>query len=141
MNHDTIYAKDELLKRLHRYCWDDKRLMPIRLFAKECDCEVLRFRRIFRYQVENCPRWLQVRASKVLSEWENGLIKVMTDGKKQWLDYREAPKARLAPVCQLIFKPDGIALKIGPINKSDYSDRPGLFHAAPRLPVSRTRPV
>lgn len=142
MNRDAIYSKAELGKRLHRYCWDEDRLLPVRLFAKECGIQPRYFRMIFRYQIHPCPDWLQIRASKLLRDWEDGNLKVMQNAKGTMkLEYRETPKPRLKPACQLVFTPSGIGLKIAIINQSDYGDKAGLFNAPPRLPLSGARPV
>ena len=129
MNREDIYTKEELLKRMQRYCRDPKRYFPTKLFAQEVATEHTRFLHIFKYQMFALTNHLQIRASRVLKKMENGDYRLMQNANgKQWLEHRETPRARLKPVAQLVFTPTGIGLKLGLRNKSDYGDQEGLFH-------------
>lgn len=130
--HEDIYSKEELIKRLKRYCQDEKRYLPIAIFAKECDISYSHFVNTFLHEKNGISLHLQIRASRVLKNWENGnyAFKQNKYGDR-FLEHRASPKARLKPDCQLYFGKEGIKLKIGMKNLSDYGDKEELFHGAP----------
>ncbi len=129
MRPDT-YSKPELLKRLKRFCDDDNRYMPLRLFAQECGVSLTHFNNVFDKQTDTLTDAVQMRASIVLRRWERGEYKIMANGltKEKYLVYRDEPVQRLAPTLQLAIQGGRITLKTGIRNKSDYGDKESLFN-------------
>lgn len=116
------YTKKDLMQRMSRFIKDEKRGISIRLFADLCGVTDRYIWMVFKENTMPLSEVLQKRVSKALQSLERGEVAVMERiDLTRKVEYRKKPKPRYIKSCKLVLGPNGICLKVGVRNKSDYS--------------------
>ena len=121
METETI-TKRELLTIIKRFIKDQNRGISVKLFAEVCGVNKDHLLAVFFYRNQPLTEYIQVRVSKGYQSWLKGEIAVMQSrNKTRTMEYRREPKPRLVPATGLHLVNGQIRIKVGVINKGDYS--------------------
>ena len=107
---------------MKRFVADKDRGISVALFAQLCGLTPDRIWTVFITETEPLSEYTQLRVNKALSEWRQGRVRVMRDGHKKYVDYRKQEIPPLMPSTKLSLTPDGIKIKVGMVNRHDYSE-------------------
>ena len=118
----TVITKRELLRIIKRFIKDQNRGISVKLFAEVCGVNKEHLLDVFFYRNQPLTEYMQVRVSKGYKSWLKGEIAIMQSrNKTRTVEYRREPKPRLAPATGLQLVNGQIRIKVGVINKGDYS--------------------
>lgn len=119
-----VIPKGELLRIMKKFIADKNRGISLDLFAELAGLSRSLISNTFEKEILSISETTQRRVSKAYQEFVAGNVVVYQnrDGSK-FVDYRRAPKPRIARSMGLTLVNGEIKLKIGLKNRADYSDR------------------
>lgn len=118
----NVLPKRELLRIIKRFIEDQNRGISVRLFAELCGVDREHLVDVFQHRIRPLSEYIQIRVSKGYTSWLKGEIAVMQNrDKTRFVEYRREPKPRLARKTGLHLVDGQIKIKVGVINRGDYS--------------------
>jgi alpha-galactosidase/6-phospho-beta-glucosidase family protein len=119
----TPLTKRELTKHMQRFNADKDRGISIALFAELAGISHGHFYDVFIYNTEPLTEMVQRRVSKAYQQWKAGNVKVMKRiDNTRYVDYRKESQPVFMPKMGLQVTSDGIKVKVGMVNRHDYSE-------------------
>jgi alpha-galactosidase/6-phospho-beta-glucosidase family protein len=119
----TPLSKRELTKHMQRFVADKDRGISIALFAELAGISHSHFYDVFIYNKEPLTEMVQRRVSKAYQQWKAGNVKVMKRiDNTRYVDYRKESQPVFMPKMGLQVTSDGIKVKVGMVNRHDYSE-------------------
>jgi len=119
----TPLSKRELTKYMQRFVADKDRGISIALFAELAGISHSHFYDVFIYNKEPLTEMVQRRVSKAYQQWKAGNVKVMKRiDNTRYVDYRKESQPVFMPKMGLQVTSDGIKVKVGMVNRHDYSE-------------------
>ena len=119
----TPLTKRELTKHMQRFVADKDRGISIALFAELAGISHGHFYDVFIYNTEPLTEMVQRRVSKAYQQWKAGNVKVMKRiDNTRYVDYRKESQPVFMPKMGLQVTSDGIKVKVGMVNRHDYSE-------------------
>jgi alpha-galactosidase/6-phospho-beta-glucosidase family protein len=119
----TPLSKRELTKHMQRFNADKDRGISIALFAELAGISHSHFYDVFIYNKEPLTEMVQRRVSKAYQQWKAGNVKVMKRiDNTRYVDYRKESQPVFLPKMGLQVTSDGIKVKVGMVNRHDYSE-------------------
>jgi hypothetical protein len=116
-------TKAELLRQMKRFVKDSERGISIALFCELAGINKQHFYDVFVYRSEPLTAYIQLRVSKAYQQWKEGNVKIMKrKDNTRFVDYRKQPEPVFLPGMGLKVTPDGIKIKVGMVNRHDYSE-------------------
>jgi alpha-galactosidase/6-phospho-beta-glucosidase family protein len=116
-------SKYELTKHMQRFNADKDRGISIALFAELAGISHGHFYDVFIYNTEPLTEMVQRRVSKAYQQWKAGNVKVMKRiNNTRYVDYRKESQPVFMPKMGLQVTSDGIKVKVGMVNRHDYSE-------------------
>jgi alpha-galactosidase/6-phospho-beta-glucosidase family protein len=120
----TPLSKRELTKHMQRFNADKDRGISIALFAELAGISHGHFYDVFIYNTEPLTEMVQRRVSKAYQQWKAGNVKVMKRiDNTRYVDYRKESQPVFMPKMGLQVTSDGIKVKVGMVNRHDYSEK------------------
>jgi hypothetical protein len=81
------------------------------------------FHYVFVEETEPLSEHVQIRINKAYSHWKEGAVRVMRDHtRKKWVEYRRQSQPPLVKQTKLQITPEGVKVKVGIVNRHDYSN-------------------
>ena len=115
-------SRVELLRQVKKFIADDNRGISIALFCELCGISKTTLRDVFLDEKVPMSVPVQIRVNKGLREMRQGRVKIMQRrDRTRYVDYRREPQPVLKPQLGLVATSEGIKLRIGLKNRSDYS--------------------
>ena len=121
MEHNKPLSKAQLKVEMKRFIADLDRGISINLFAELCGISKQHLDDVFKYEKEPLTEHIQRRVNKGYADWKAGKVVVMRLGRKKWVEYRREPKPPLFPTSKLVLTNQGFQVKVGFVNRHDYS--------------------
>ena len=122
-------SKQELKIHMRRFIMDKERGIGLEHFCEIAGISKRHFLDIFIYDKSELSEMFQSRVNKAYQQWKEGRLVVMKRGNNtRYVDYRKVPKSPLMPDMGLKLTSEGIKLRVGMVNRHDYS-RPDLDEA------------
>ena len=119
----TPLSKRELTKHMQRFNADKERGISIALFAELAGISHGHFYDVFIYNTEPLTETVQRRVSKAYQQWKAGNVKVMKRiDNTRYVDYRKTSQPVFMPKMGLQVTSQGIKVKVGMVNRHDYSE-------------------
>ena len=119
----TPLSKRELTKHMQRFNADKDRGISIALFAELAGISHGHFYDVFIYNTEPLTETVQRRVSKAYQQWKAGNVKVMKRiDNTRYVDYRKESQPVFMPKMGLQVTSQGIKVKVGMVNRHDYSE-------------------
>ena len=116
-------SKRDLTKHMQRFNADKDRGISIALFAELAGISHGHFYDVFIYNTEPLTEMVQRRVSKAYQQWKAGNVKVMKRiDNTRYVDYRKESQPVFMPKMGLQVTSDGIKVKVGMVNRHDYSE-------------------
>lgn len=116
-------TKQELFRQMKRFVKDQDRGISIALFCELAGVNKQHFYDVFVYRTYPQTEWMQLRVSKAYQQWKEGNVKVMRrKDNTRFVEYRRESKPALMPGMGLKVTSDGIKIKVGMVNRHDYSE-------------------
>jgi hypothetical protein len=108
---------------MQRFNADKERGISIALFAELAGISAGHFYDVFIYGKEPLTEMVQRRVSKAYQQWKAGNVKVMKRiDNTRYVDYRKESQPVFMPKMGLQVTSDGIKIKVGMVNRHDYSE-------------------
>lgn len=118
-----VLSKIELKRIIRRFFEDKERGISILLFADLCGVSQHHLRQVFLTETEPLTEYVQRRVSKAYQEWRAGNVRVMKNrDNTRFVEYRKTPEPPIFRSTGLKVTPDGIKLRVGLVNRHDYSE-------------------
>ena len=118
-----ILTKKELLRQIQKFCADKERGISIPLFCELAGIHKEHFRDVFVRQCEPLTEYVQMRVNKAYTQWKAGNVKVMRRRDlTRYVEYRKTPEPPMMAGMGLKVTSDGIKIKVGMVNRHDYSE-------------------
>jgi len=119
----TPLHKEELKRQIARFIADKERGISIDLFCDLAGLSKSHFLDVFKYKTEPLTETVQRRVNKAYMHWKAGKIMVMKrPDNTRYVDYRREPKPPIRPHMGLKITAEGIKLRVGMVNRHDYSE-------------------
>ena len=119
----TPLYKEELKRQMARFIADKERGISIALFCELAGINKSHFLDVFQYQSEPLTETMQRRVNKAYMHWKAGKVKVMKrPDNTRYVDYRREPQPAIRPKMGLKLTSEGIKLRVGMVNRHDYSE-------------------
>lgn len=119
-----VIHRKELHRIIKKFMSDPNRGISIDLFADLAGVSKQTLFDVFVNDVYPLSEYVQRRVSKAYQSWRNGEVAIMANrNTSRFVQYRKVPKPRLARSMGLQLVDGQIRMKIGVINRSDYSNR------------------
>jgi len=115
-------SKKELMRQMKRFIADKDRGISIALFAEIAGIHSQYIYTIFQTETNPLTEYYQLRVSKALQSWMAGELRVMRHKQEKYVEYRREAKPPLMQSMGLRVTPDGIKIKVGMVNRHDYSE-------------------
>jgi hypothetical protein len=116
-------SKSELIKQMKRFVADKDRGISIPLFCDLAGMSPAHFRDVFVDEKHPLTETVQRRVNKAYIHWKLGMVKVMKrNDNTRYVDYRREAKPAIMPTMGLKLTSDGIKLRVGMVNRHDYSE-------------------
>jgi hypothetical protein len=116
-------SKSELIKQMKRFNADKDRGISIPLFCDLAGMSVAHFRDVFIEDKHPLTETIQRRVNKAYIHWKLGMVRVMKrNDNTRYVDYRREAKPPISPQMGLKLTSDGIKLRVGMVNRHDYSE-------------------
>jgi len=116
-------SKSELLKQMKRFVADKDRGISIPLFCDLAGMSTAHFRDVFVDEKHPLTETVQRRVNKAYIHWKLGMVRVMKrNDNTRYVDYRREAKPAIMPTMGLKLTSDGIKLRVGMVNRHDYSE-------------------
>mgnify|MGYP006299198475 CR=1 FL=1 len=120
--HIKVLTKRELLTQVKRFLKDKNRGISSSLFADLCGIHLSTLKDVFFYQTVPLTENIQRKVSKGFIAWKNGEVAIMKNkDQTKFVEYRRQPKVRAARTTGLQMVNGEIKIKVGVINRGDYS--------------------
>ena len=117
-------TKIELKRQIKKFLKDPERGISHRLFAQLCGINMDHMRSVFLYETEPLTEMIQIRVNRGYNHWRNGMVRTMKRrDNTTYVDYRKESQPLLVPSMGLQMQNGKIGLRIGLVNRRDYSDR------------------
>lgn len=118
-----ILTKIELLRQVKKFLKDPERGISQGMFAELCGINKDHMRDVFLYQTEPLTETMQIRVNKGYDAWKKGLVKTMQRrDRTRFVDYRKEPQPLIAPSMGLKLVGGELKLRVGMVNRRDYSE-------------------
>jgi hypothetical protein len=118
-----VLSKTELKRIIRRFFEDKERGISIPLFAELAGVSQHHLRQVFLTETEPLTEYVQRRVSKAYQEWRAGNVRVMKNrDNTRFVEYRKTPEPPIFRSTGLKVTPDGIKLRVGLVNRHDYSE-------------------
>jgi len=119
-----ILTKVELLRQIKKFLQDPDRGISHAMFAELCGINKFYMMDVFVYQTEPLSETVQIRVNKGYDAWKRGMVKTMVRrNQTRYVDYRKEPQPLLAPSMGLKLVGGELKLRVGMVNRHDYSQR------------------
>ena len=129
MANPSPLPREELLRQVKKLLSDPERGISITLFAELCGISDTHLRRVFLDEVDPMTETTQIRVNKGYADWKSGRVKIMKrPDNTRYVDFRREPIPPLKPKICLHRTAEGIKIRVGPVNRHDYS-QPDLDEA------------
>jgi len=116
-------SKSELIKQMKRFNADKDRGISITLFCDLAGMSVEHFRDVFINDKHPLTETVQRRVNKAYIHWKMGMVRVMKrNDNTRYVDYRREAKPPIMPNMGLKLTSEGIKLRVGMVNRHDYSE-------------------
>ena len=116
-------SKRDLTKHMQRFNADKDRGISIALFAELAGISHSHFYDVFIYNKEPLTEMVQRRVSKAYQQWKAGNVKIMKRiDNTRYVDYRKESQPVFMPKMGLQVTSQGIKVKVGMVNRHDYSE-------------------
>jgi hypothetical protein len=120
----TPLTKDELKRQIRKFLIDGDRGISHKMFAELCGINVDHMRDVFMYNKAPLTEMVQTRVNRGYHYWKQGLVRTMQrKDRTVYVDYRKEAKPVFAPKYGLQVKDGKIVMRIGMVNRYDYSER------------------
>jgi len=117
-------TKVELLRQVKKFLKDPERGISHQMFAQLCGVDMWHMRDVFLYEDKPLSETMQIRVNKGYESWKQGLVRTMKRrDNTTFVDYRKEAVPLIAPSMGLQMKNGRIGLRIGLVNRRDYSQR------------------
>ena len=114
--------KIELKKQIKRFLQDKDRGISLSLFAELAGVSERHLKDVFIYETQPLSEYIQTRVNKAYIHWKQGAVRVMQRGNRtRYVDYRREPQPALMPQTGLKLTSEGFKLRVGMVNRHDYS--------------------
>lgn len=118
----TALPKAALKQVIKRFLTDKNRGISIALFAELAGLSADHIRDVFIYESQPLTEYVQRRVSKAYMAWQRGEVSIMQNrDKTRFVQYRKEAKPVMKRSTGLQLVNGEIRLKIGVVNKYDYS--------------------
>ena len=118
-----ILTKIELKRIIKRFFADQERGISIKLFCELCCISEKHMLDVFLYESQPLTEYIQRRVSKGYQEWRAGNVKVMKNrDNTRFVEYRKTSQPPIYRATGLKVTPEGIKLRVGLVNRHDYSE-------------------
>jgi len=119
-----MLTKVELLRQIKKFLQDPDRGISHAMFAELCGINKFYMMDVFVYQTEPLSETVQIRVNKGYDAWKRGIVKTMVRrNQTRYVDYRKEPQPLLAPSMGLKLVGGELKLRVGMVNRHDYSQR------------------
>jgi len=116
-------TKQELFRQMKRFVKDRERGISIDLFCRLAGISTVQFYDVFIHRTYPQTEMMQLRVSKAYQQWKEGNVKVMRrKDNTRYVEYRREPQPAMMPGMGLKVTLDGIKIKVGMVNRHDYSE-------------------
>jgi hypothetical protein len=116
-------TKQELFRQMKRFVKDRERGISIDLFCRLAGISTVQFYEVFVHRTYPQTEMMQLRVSKAYQQWKEGNVKVMRrKDNTRFVEYRQESQPAMMPGMGLKVTPDGIKIKVGMVNRHDYSE-------------------
>jgi hypothetical protein len=116
-------TKQELFRQMKRFVKDQNRGISIALFCELAGISKQEFYNVFVYRSYPQTENVQLRVSKAYQQWKEGNVRVMKRrDNTRFVEYRRESQPAIMPGMGLKVTPDGIKIKVGMVNRHDYSE-------------------
>jgi hypothetical protein len=108
---------------MKRFVKDQERGISIALFCELAGISKQQFYDVFVHRIYPQTETMQLRVSKAYQQWKEGNVKVMRrKDNTRFVEYRRESQPAMMPGMGLKVTPDGIKIKVGMVNRHDYSE-------------------
>lgn len=116
-------SKQELLLHMKRFIADKERGISIPLFCELAGISKAHFLDVFDKRLHPLSETMQIRVNKAYMQWKAGRVKVMKrNDNTRYVDYRREPIPPIMQGMGLKVTSEGIKLRVGMVNRHDYSE-------------------
>jgi len=116
-------TKQELFRQMKRFVKDQDRGISIALFCELAGISKQQFYDVFVHRIYPQTEMMQLRVSKAYQQWKSGNVRVMQNkDRTRYVEYRKESKPPLMASMGLQVTSGGIKLKVGMVNRHDYSE-------------------
>jgi len=116
-------SKAELKKQMKRFIADKERGISIPMFCELAGINKDHFLDVFDREKHPLTENVQRRVNKAYMRWKSGIVKVMRrNDKSRYVDFRREPQPPIFPSTGLKMTSEGIKLRVGMVNRHDYSE-------------------
>ena len=117
-------TKVELHRQIKKLLADPERGISINLFAELCGVSRTIMKQVFISDEFPMSEAVQIRVNKGYEAWKSGQVKVMRrKDNTRYVDYRKEPQPVSMPSMGLQMSGGQIKLRVGMVNRHDYSQR------------------
>jgi len=117
-------TKVELHRQIKKLLADPERGISINLFAELCGISRTQLKEVFIADEVPMSEVVQTRVNKGYDAWKSGQVKVMRrKDNSRFVDYRKEPQLVSMPSLGLKVTNGQIKLRVGMVNRHDYSQR------------------
>ena len=115
--------KAELKRQMKRFIADKDRGISLELFCQVAGISKVMFLEVFARERQPLTEYVQSRVNKAYIRWKAGQVKVMKRiDNTRYVAYRREPEVPLMPQMGLKMTSEGIKLRVGIVNRHDYSE-------------------
>jgi hypothetical protein len=117
-------TKVELHRQIKKLLADPDRGISINLFAELCGISRTQLKDVFITDELPMSETVQIRVNKGYDAWKSGQVKIMRcKDNTRFVDYRKEPQPVTMPSLGLKVSGGQIKLRVGMVNRHDYSQR------------------
>ena len=117
-------TKIDLMRQIKKFLEDPNRGISKALFAELCGVDVSNMVKTFEKGEIPLSEMTQIRVNKGYESWKRGEVKVMQrKNASRYVDYRKVPEPVIAPSMGLKLVGGEFKLRVGMVNRHDYSQR------------------
>lgn len=115
-------SRYELKRQVKKLLLDKDRGISVALFAELCGIGINTLWNVFVLEKAPLSEMVQIRVNKGYAAWKSGLVKIMRKPNgTRYVDFRREANPPLLPSMGLQRTAEGIKLRVGPVNRHDYS--------------------
>ena len=119
---DEVITRAELMRIIPKFLSDENRGISIDLFAELAGVDKKSIRNVFVTRETRMTEYIQRRISKAYKAVLRGEIAVMQNrDQTRYVSWRRDPKPRMKRETRITFENGAPRLKIGIVNRLDYS--------------------